>query len=241
MKAIIDGRHREDGIKEAPGAQIEQTNGASARFVGIKITAFLIIGIFIASAGGFAIEHGFAQNADRRTKNMANKTKPSDTQAERNAPKLEEEEGAGWTVGTGKLSVKGRPRNQINASGIEPLTYDNPFAQTIERVWYDGKLVFALSVGKLDIGEGSDIKVAKEYQPVYSVELDKKGKAKGEPEKVEGQYNIYDSVPGQPAYSPIWQFYYVEVPRDYKPNTLRSARDCEKSGYKIQKSNDFEN
>ncbi len=172
---------------------------------------------------------------------MAKQTKPSSTQAERNAPELKEEEGDGWTIGKGKISTKGRPRNQFNADGVEPLTYDNPFAQNLERVWYDGKIVFALDCGKLDLDEAGDIKVAKEYQPVYSVELDAKGKAKGKPKKVEGQYNIYDSIPGQSAYSPVWQFYYVEVPRDYTANTLRSAKDCEQSGYRIQKSNDFEN
>lgn len=172
---------------------------------------------------------------------MAKQIDPSHTQAERNAPKLEEEEGEGWTVGKGKLSTKGRPRKQFGANGVEPLTYDNPFAQSIERVWYDGKIVFALDCGELDLDEAGDVKVAKEYQPVYAVELDKRSKKKGEPEKVEGQYNIYDSVPGQPEYSPIWQFYYVEVPRDYAANTLRSAQDCEQSGYPIHRSNDFEN
>jgi len=35
---------------------------------------------------------------------------------------------------------------------------------------------------------------------------------------------------GMEEYGPIWPFYYVLVPRDYTPNTLRSARDCEGSG-----------
>jgi hypothetical protein len=43
------------------------------------------------------------------------------------------------------------------------------------------------------------------------------------------------------TYSPIWQFNYVIVPRDYAPNALRSERDCLKSGYEIRRSAVFEN
>ena len=42
-------------------------------------------------------------------------------------------------------------------------------------------------------------------------------------------------------YSPLWQFNYVVVPRDYVPNTLRSESDCLKSGYPIRKSTVVEN
>lgn len=79
-------------------------------------------------------------------------------------------------------------------------------------------------------------KVAQEYQVVYGVELDERGKlVGGDPERVDGQYNIYDSVPGMEQYSPLWQFSYVIVPRDYEPNTLRSEADCLRNGYPIQK------
>jgi hypothetical protein len=42
-------------------------------------------------------------------------------------------------------------------------------------------------------------------------------------------------------YSPIWQFNYVIVPRGYEANTLRSERDCLRSGYDIVRSMVFEN
>jgi hypothetical protein len=58
---------------------------------------------------------------------------------------------------------------------------------------------------------------------------------------VPGQLNIYDSVPGMDKYSPIWQFNYVVVPRDYQTNALRSEADCLSSGYQVIRSNDFEN
>jgi hypothetical protein len=85
------------------------------------------------------------------------------------------------------------------------------------------------------------VQAAQEYQVVYRVELDEKGKLQDEPERVEGQYNIYDSVPGMEKYSPLWQFDYVVVPRDYVPNTLRSENDCLASGYPIKRSTVVEN
>ena len=42
-------------------------------------------------------------------------------------------------------------------------------------------------------------------------------------------------------YSPLWQFNYVIVPRDYEPNSLRSEGDCLDSGFPIEKSTEVEN
>src|SRR5207237_2128606 len=112
--------------------------------------------------------------------------------------------------------------------------------QTMERVWFDGKTVFAVDLGRIEV-DPARVKVAQEYQVVYAVELDADGHSLGQPELVPGQLNIYDTVPGMDRYSPIWQFNYVVVPRDYVANTLRSERDCLSSGYQILKSQDFEN
>lgn len=86
-------------------------------------------------------------------------------------------------------------------------------------------------------------KVAQEHQIVYAVDLDEHGKLIDgqEPERVDGQYNVYDSVPGMDEYSPLWQFNYVIVPRDYEANTLPSEADCLDSGYPIEKSTIVEN
>lgn len=35
--------------------------------------------------------------------------------------------------------------------GVESLIYNNPLMQEIERVWYDGKIVYALDAGDLDM------------------------------------------------------------------------------------------
>jgi hypothetical protein len=150
-----------------------------------------------------------------------------------------EEEGADWTIVAGEV-YRGGAGAGFRADGVEALTYSNPFGQSVERVWCDGRLVYAVELGEVDV-DPERVKVAQEYQVVYAVELDADGKLAREPERVPGQYNIYDSVPGMPQYSPIWQFNYVIVPRDYVPNTLRSAADCLRSGYPIVKSRVFEN
>ena len=122
----------------------------------------------------------------------------------------------------------------------EDVDYNNPYRYKIERVWWDGKIVFASEQGELDV-DPAKVKVAQEYQLVYRVSLDRRGKLRGEHDRVAGQYNIYDSIPGMRKYSPIWQFNYVIVPRDYTPNTLRSEKDCLRSGYVIKRSRVFEN
>ena len=125
-------------------------------------------------------------------------------------------------------------------SGTERLTYSNPYGYSIERVWFDGRIVFASEQGELDV-DPAIVKVAQEYQVVYSVELDADGHLARDPERVPRQLNIYDSVPGMAKYSPIWQFNYVVVPSDYVANTLRSEDDCLRSGFPIRKSQVFEN
>jgi hypothetical protein len=144
-----------------------------------------------------------------------------------------EREGTEWTVEQGQLGT-GAGKQQFRGSN-EALTYNNPFKQSVERVWFDGKIVYAVDCGEVEV-DPSSVKVAQEYQLVFGVD------DKGEPtEEVEGQYNIYDSVPGMDKYSPLWLFNYVIVPRDYKPNTIRSENDVRKSGYRVVKSKKVEN
>lgn len=145
-----------------------------------------------------------------------------------------------WVIRGGQPRPKG-PGKEPRGT-VEDLDYNNPYGYTIERVWWDGRVVFATELGELDL-DPDRVKVAQEYQVVYSVQLTGDGKLRSgtEPERVPGQLNIYDSVPGMDKYSPIWQFNYVIVPRDYVPNTLRSERDCLASGYAVRRSQVFEN
>ena len=156
------------------------------------------------------------------------------------------EEGT-WELAGGDVAP-GESRDPFRPDGVEDLTYDNPFGLELERVWFDGKVVYAVELGELEVEfdeqrVARNAKVAQEYQVVRAVELDDEGKLKDgkEPERVEGQFNIYDSVPGMAQYSPLWQFNYVVVPEDYEANTLRSEADCLASGYPILKSNVVEN
>jgi hypothetical protein len=150
-----------------------------------------------------------------------------------------EAEGPGWTVRGGEPRT-GLPLAGFRPNGVEALDFNNPFGQTMERVWFHRKLVFAIDCGELDV-DPDRVAVAQEYQIVYDVALDEQGKLEQAPETVPGQYNIYDSVPGMEKYSPIWQFNYVVVPRDYRANALRSEADCLDSGYPIRRSRVFEN
>ena len=159
-------------------------------------------------------------------------------------PNEEAEEGV-WRLDDGNPSPLSAP-STFREDGVENLTYSNPYGLEIERVWFEGKVVYAIESGDVEVEFDENRvavanKVAQEYQVVYSVELDERGKLKGEADRVEGQYNIYDSVPGMEQYSPLWQFNYVIVPRDYEPNTLRSEADCLRSGYPVMRSNVFEN
>ena len=143
-----------------------------------------------------------------------------------------------WEIRHGRVYAKARPNKP---RGVEDLHFNNPYGYKIERVWFDGRVVFATEQGEVDV-DPKKVKVAQEYQVVYAVKLTSKRKlASGSAKRVPGQFNIYDSVPGMKKYSAIWQFNYVIVPRDYVPNTLRSERDCLRSGYEIRKSLVFEN
>jgi hypothetical protein len=144
-----------------------------------------------------------------------------------------------WRIDDGEPSALGDPATWRD-DGVEALTYSNPFGHDIERVWFDGRVVFASEQGELDV-DLDRVKVAQEYQIVFAAELDDRGKPVREPERVPGQFNIYDSVPGMEQYSPLWRFNYVVVPRDYAANTLRSERDCLESGYPILQSTVVEN
>ena len=158
----------------------------------------------------------------------------------------EEEEGV-WCVTEGELSRQAQSAT-YRADGIENLTYNNPYSLGIERVWFDRRIVYACESGEIElqfdeqrVAVGN--KVAQEYQVVYAVDLDEHGKLAGgrEPEPVEGQYNIYDSVPGMDNYSPLWQFNYVIVPPEYEANSLRSEADCLSGRYPVLKSTIVEN
>ena len=148
------------------------------------------------------------------------------------------QESTAWRVRGGIIESR-EPVTPL-PQGIEALDYNNPYGQEIERVWFEGMLIYAVDLGEIEV-DPEKVKVAQEYVIVYDARLDEAGRPDPEPDPVPGQYNVYDSVPGMEKYSPIWQFNYVIVPPDYQPNTLRSEADCLASGYPIVRSTRFEN
>lgn len=115
------------------------------------------------------------------------------------------------------------------------LQYNNPLQQTMETAWCRGKKYLAIGSNiplPIDIDR---TKTAEEYMVAYRVS------EHGEPELVPNQLNIYDSVPGDENYSPIWHLHYVIVPDDYAPNTLRSAEDVTRSSYEVRSSSRYVN
>jgi hypothetical protein len=108
------------------------------------------------------------------------------------------------------------------------LDYSNPHGQIVHPRWAGGKVVWSIPCGPVAV-DAEETHVADEYIVVYSVEG-----TDGKPEKVEGQYTIYDTRPGDPGYSPLWRHNYVLVPREYRPQTLRSKDDVLRSGFPIK-------
>src|SRR5213593_1041801 len=96
-----------------------------------------------------------------------------------------------WEIRRGRIRAKPR---KTKARGVEPLTYSNPYRYSIERVWFDGRVIFATEQGEVDV-DPKKVKVAQEYQIVYKVRLQRNGRlaAGREPDRVPGQLNIYDS------------------------------------------------
>jgi hypothetical protein len=164
-------------------------------------------------------------------------TDPLSTVSQRIGDRATQESGE-WRVRAGILDRR-VPVPPL-PEGVEALDYNNPYGQDIERVWFDGTIVYASDQGEVTV-DPATTKVAQEYQIVYRVNLNEEGVPDPEPEQVPGQLNIYDSVPGMEKYSAIWQFNYVVVPRNYVPNTLRSEADCLTSGYPVLRSMRFEN
>ncbi len=115
------------------------------------------------------------------------------------------------------------------------LEYSNPHHQRVGPRWVRGEIVYAMPCGIVHIDPSQD-RWANEYVVVYSLEG-----PDGRPERVPGQYGIYDTKPGDPGYSPIWRYNYVIAPRDYVANTLRSEEDCRQSGYQIIQADTYTN
>ena len=115
------------------------------------------------------------------------------------------------------------------------LTFSNPHGQRVGPRRVRGEMVFAMPAGIVYIDPEKQ-KYGKEFVLVYTIDG-----PDGRPERVTGQFGIYDTRPGDPGYSPIWRYHFVIVPRDHVANTIRSEDDILKSGYKVVQSDTYTN
>ena len=126
-------------------------------------------------------------------------------------------------------------RDDRDAVNAPELTYSNPHQQRVGPRWVRGEVVWGMPLGIVTI-DPEKTKWANEYVVVYSLDGND-----GKPERVPGQYGIYDSRPGDAHYSPIWRYNYVIVPRDYEANALRSEQDVRGSGYPVVQDDIYTN
>lgn len=73
------------------------------------------------------------------------------------------------------------------------LTYSNPHRQRVGPRWVRGEVVVAMPCG-VDYVDPQKQRWAKEYVLCYAIEG-----PDGRPERVPGQFGIYDSRPGEPT------------------------------------------
>jgi hypothetical protein len=80
-----------------------------------------------------------------------------------------------WEIRHGRVYEKSplrrarsAPAKQMSAATLRE--YNNPYRHRIERVWFDGRVVFATEQGEVDV-DPKKVKVAQEYQIVYAVKL----------------------------------------------------------------------
>jgi len=57
--------------------------------------------------------------------------------------------------------------------------------------------------------------------------------ADGNPQFVEGQHNVIDAIPGDPAYSAFWLVNLVVVDEGYEANSITSAAEVAASGFEV--------
>ncbi|MBI2954333.1 MAG: hypothetical protein HYY30_08470 [Chloroflexi bacterium] len=115
----------------------------------------------------------------------------------------------------------------------ENLKYNNPFRQEIRPTWYEDKKVYHLDLGRTLTRP--PFNVAEQYSFVYEDEYlapSTMEQYDAQP-RVPGQLVVFDSVPGDPNYSPIWHNNFVLVPRDYQVNNIRSVDAINRSGYRV--------
>lgn len=118
---------------------------------------------------------------------------------------------------------------------LENLKYNNPFNQGLDPAWNEGNKVFHFFLGAATTAP--PYKIAVQYLPIRQSAYD--GPTRTTDDFMRLVQNakvgtvVFDSVPGDPNYSPIWHNHWVLVPDDYQADTLRSVAQVMSSGYEV--------
>jgi hypothetical protein len=110
---------------------------------------------------------------------------------------------------------------------------DSPQVFPVETGWVDGQAIEYYNMGTnapLNPNDPTRVMVAPGWLLVTSVNTD------GTPNRIEGQYTIFDVLPGEAGHSDLWQIHFVFPPDDYQANTFRSVDEIDQSGYQVDKS-----
>lgn len=120
------------------------------------------------------------------------------------------------------------------AGSMQPGQYGNPYDQKVNIAWYKGRQVQHLFLGATNQKPG--YKIAEQYLPLpksaYTGAVNTPEEFMAKVKQVAG-HGIFDSIPTDPNYSPIWHNNWVLVPDGYTPNTLKSVEDVRRSGYQV--------
>lgn len=111
-----------------------------------------------------------------------------------------------------KRALRLKTPGMIVNAPVVPLDSNSP-VYPIVPAWYDGKEVAYLDIGPMPIRTGNV------YQCIHGID-----KTTGEIVPVAGQKLIFDSLPSNPSYSPVWRMHYVRVPENFEPDSLRGTK-----------------
>ncbi len=138
------------------------------------------------------------------------------------------------TVPTSYVADSVRSKADIDAKGLKATSagiFVNcpvvPTGSTLEsgnalvQGWYHGESVFYP-----DFGMNAPISI-----PIWAFATGMN--TDGSPKLVEGQRNVIDAIPGQPAYSAFWRVNLVMVSSGYTANAIKSAADVVASGLPV--------
>jgi hypothetical protein len=135
------------------------------------------------------------------------------------------------------------------ATPVAPAQVDPPFPKAgpvgttahvypVEKGWVGGQAVEYYNLGTntpLKPDDPQRVLSSPVWLIITSVNAD------GSPNKLPGQDSLFEVMPGDAAYTDLWQAHFVTPTADYVPNSITSAEALQASGLKIEKQALFVN